>query len=76
MTGRNQLDIRKLAAELRAGRLVAILRDYTPVPSTICVVYPANRHVASKVRAFVDFMVERFGSGRDWNGCGHDSASS
>jgi DNA-binding transcriptional LysR family regulator len=63
------------AAELRAGRLVPILPDYTPVPSTICVVYPANRHVASKVRAFVDVMVQRFGSERDWNGCGDDPAS-
>ena len=28
--------------------------------------YPADRHLSTKVRAFVDFMVERFGPRPYW----------
>jgi DNA-binding transcriptional LysR family regulator len=35
-----------------------------PVP--ISAVYPAGRHRMAKVRAFIDFLVERF-SGQPWS---------
>ena len=47
--------------DLRLGSLIPLLPAYRPVPSTMCAVYPANRHVSPKVRAFIDFMVRRFG---------------
>ena len=46
--------------ELRAGRLVAILRDFATATANISVVYPSRRHLSAKVRAFADFMVVRF----------------
>jgi DNA-binding transcriptional LysR family regulator len=47
---------------IRAGRLAPILRGYGPVASGINVVYASRRHLSAKVRAFADFLVERFRS--------------
>jgi len=52
--------------ELAAGRLEAVLADAMPPPNGIYAVYPHNRHLSAKVRAFVDFLIERFGPGCDW----------
>ncbi|WP_428265032.1 LysR family transcriptional regulator [Haliangium sp.] len=52
---------------LRAGRLVRLLPDY-PVDTrqAIWAGYPAQRVVAPKVRAMIDFLVERFGPVPYW----------
>ena len=44
--------------DLRAGRLEPVLRDCEPPRRGIYAVYPHNRHLSAKVRAFVDFLVE------------------
>jgi LysR family transcriptional regulator, regulator for bpeEF and oprC len=44
------------------GRLVPILDKFAPSPQPIWVVYPQARHLTPKVRAFVDFMAEKFKS--------------
>jgi len=36
-------------------------------PAGIYVLYPHNRHLSAKVRAFVDFLVERFGREPAWD---------
>ena len=46
--------------DVRAGRLMPILREFEPPPLNIYVVYPSRRHLSAKVRAFADFLVERF----------------
>ena len=46
--------------DVRAGRLKPILVDFEPPPLPIYVVYPSRRHLSAKVRAFADFLVERF----------------
>jgi DNA-binding transcriptional LysR family regulator len=46
--------------DVRAGRLVPILRAFVPPPTAIHVVYPSRRHLSAKVRAFTDFLAERF----------------
>ncbi|HEX3631922.1 MAG TPA: LysR family transcriptional regulator [Casimicrobiaceae bacterium] len=46
--------------DIRAGRLVAILLEFQPPPGTIQLVYPSRRHLSAKVRAFADFLRERF----------------
>jgi hypothetical protein len=46
--------------DVRAGRLTPILRGFEPPPLNIYVVYPSRRHLSAKVRAFADFLVERF----------------
>ena len=51
---------------LREGKLKRILKDYRLPELGIHAVYPQTRHVAPKVRAFVDFLVKRFGKKPDW----------
>ena len=46
------------ARELEAGALRRILRKYEPDPIPISAVRPANRHPATKVTVFIDFLVE------------------
>jgi DNA-binding transcriptional LysR family regulator len=46
--------------ELRAGRLVTILRGFESTPAAIYFVYPSRRHLSAKVRAFADFLSARF----------------
>lgn len=48
-----------VAPEIDAGRLVPILTDWTLPSGPISAVYPSRRHLSAKVRAFVDFLVER-----------------
>jgi DNA-binding transcriptional LysR family regulator len=45
---------------VRAGRLKPILQEFEPPPLPIYVVYPSRRHLSAKVRAFADFLAERF----------------
>jgi DNA-binding transcriptional LysR family regulator len=51
--------------DVRAGRLKPILVEFEPPPMPIYVVYPSRRHLSAKVRAFADFLVERF-AGEKW----------
>jgi DNA-binding transcriptional LysR family regulator len=51
---------------LKGGRLVTILAKYQPAPYNIYAVYPSRRHLSAKVRAFVDFLVERFSRTSNW----------
>jgi DNA-binding transcriptional LysR family regulator len=46
--------------DVRAGRLVPILRHFEPPPGPIYVVYPSRRNLSAKVRAFADFLSARF----------------
>jgi DNA-binding transcriptional LysR family regulator len=47
---------------IRRGALVPILTDWHHVePVPLFVTYPSGRHLAPKVRAMVDFLVEEFG---------------
>src|SRR5437879_5535551 len=54
-----------VGADVRAGRLVRILRDFSPRAADIHVVYASRRHLSAKVRAFTDFLVQRF-TAADW----------
>jgi DNA-binding transcriptional LysR family regulator len=44
--------------EIRSGRLVPVLPDWSVATIPIHAVYPANRHIAMKVKSFVSFLVE------------------
>src|SRR5712675_597287 len=52
---------------LQSGRLVTVLDDYTAPPLTLRALYPHNRHLSAKVRAFVDFLASRFGQEPPWD---------
>ncbi|MCS3511081.1 DNA-binding transcriptional LysR family regulator [Pseudomonas grimontii] len=46
--------------DLRTGTLVEILPEYRSIELGIYVVYPTRKHLASKVRALISFLTERF----------------
>ncbi|WP_333682252.1 LysR family transcriptional regulator [Dyella sp.] len=46
--------------ELARGQLVQVLPDYTLGSRHYYAVYPRTRHVTSRVRAFVDYMLEYY----------------
>lgn len=48
------------APDVRAGLLKPILQQFESPPLPIYVVYPSRRHLSAKVRAFADFLAERF----------------
>jgi len=48
--------------ELADGLLEPVLVDFQRPPMGIFAVYPHRRHLAKKVRAFIDFLVDRFGA--------------
>ena len=53
---------------LQRGELVQILRDFPLVSDTaIWAVYPSSRLLAPKVRAFIDYFVDYFGSAPYWD---------
>jgi DNA-binding transcriptional LysR family regulator len=55
------------ADDLRQGRVATLLARYEPDPGTIYAVYPHARHLASKVRVFVDFLARRFAGEAEWH---------
>ena len=48
-----------VADQLRSGRLALVLTEMTPPPVPVHLVYPQNRMIAPKLRAFVDFAAPR-----------------
>ena len=52
--------------ELRKGRLVTVLEGYEAPSSPIYAVYPSRRFLPAKMRAFVDFLAERFTGMKGW----------
>ena len=52
---------------IRDGRLVPVLTDYGWPELSAYAVYPATRHLSSRVRAFVDFLVEHFAGEPAWD---------
>jgi DNA-binding transcriptional LysR family regulator len=57
--------------DIQRGALEMVFADYEVSPgaldTSIYAVFPYNRHLSPKVRALVDFFVERFGERRDWD---------
>lgn len=47
-----------VAPHLASGELVQVLQDWTRPPIPLHVVYPPNRHLSAKVRAFVEWAAE------------------
>jgi DNA-binding transcriptional LysR family regulator len=47
--------------EIVAGRLTTVLEDWKVIDLGLYAVFPHRRHLAAKVRAFVDFLAEHLG---------------
>jgi hypothetical protein len=50
-----------------AGELVRVLPSYEFEPTSIFAVYPSARQLSTKVRAVVDFLVEKFDDPPSWD---------
>ena len=55
-------------ADIKAARLVEVLRDYAAPVRPINLLYLRDRQMSPKLRSFVEFVVERFGGGADSEG--------
>jgi DNA-binding transcriptional LysR family regulator len=55
------------AEDLRSGRLVPVLCNFEPELIHVYAVYPHARHLAAKVRAFVDFLAGRYAGEPEWH---------
>ena len=53
--------------DLRSGALTRILLGCEPSPSEVYAVYPSNRLMSAKVRAFVDHLARRIGRMPYWD---------
>jgi DNA-binding transcriptional LysR family regulator len=53
--------------DLQSGALVSVLSEYLAQPLALHALYPHARHLSPKVRAFVDFLAERFGPRPYWD---------
>ncbi|MBB3660281.1 DNA-binding transcriptional LysR family regulator [Rhizobium sp. BK650] len=52
--------------DLAEGRLVPLLPEYRGVEFAINAVYPNKSHLPTKVRLFIDLLVDRFAEHRKW----------
>jgi len=52
---------------LRAGTLLRVLKPYKAPSLTLYAIYPPTRHLAMKVRLFIDFLVARFAGTPSWD---------
>ena len=53
--------------DLQAATMVSVLTEYVPQDGGLHAVYPHARHLSPKVRAFIDFLAERFGGQPYWD---------
>jgi DNA-binding transcriptional LysR family regulator len=61
------LPVYMVGEALQQGELVPLLRQFEVLPeSAIYLVYLPNRSLSSRVRALIDFLVERFGPTPSW----------
>ncbi len=52
--------------DLRAGRLVEVLREYQSGELGIYAVYPSRKHLSAKVRSFIDFLAAALALKSEW----------
>jgi len=68
--GLTLLPIWLVGRDIQRGALKIVLADYQVSPgaldTNIYAVFPHNRHLSAKVRAFVDFLRQRFGTRPYW----------
>lgn len=53
--------------DLITGQLRTVLNDYLLQPSSVFAIYPSRKYLAPKVRAFVDFLGEKYGPDPYWD---------
>ena len=58
----------EVEGELAAGRLVSVLDAYAAPPNGIYALFPQRKHLALRVRLWVDFLKQEYGRGDYWSG--------
>ncbi|MDZ4162504.1 MAG: LysR family transcriptional regulator [Burkholderiales bacterium] len=58
----------EVEADIAAGRLVPVLEDFAAPPNGIYAVFPQRKHLALRVRLWVDFLKQRYGQLQFWTG--------
>lgn len=53
--------------DIAQGRLVPVLEEFEATNLGIYAIYAHNRYLAAKVRVFIDFMANRFGTSPQWD---------
>jgi DNA-binding transcriptional LysR family regulator len=53
-----------VAADLAAGSLVEVLKDFKPSPTPVSLLYPQNRQLPLRVRVFIDWLTREFAAQR------------
>ena len=56
----------EVESEIASGRLQAVLEDYAAPPNGICAVFPHARHLPLRVRLWIDFLKQTYGSAAYW----------
>jgi len=60
----------EVEAEVASGRLVEVLAGYAAPPNGIYAVFPQRRHLALRVRLWIDFLKHHYASPVYWRGPG------
>ncbi len=55
-----------VAHELARGTLVPLLTDYRTLEFSLFALYPSRRQLSSKVRVFIDYLVDTIGKQPPW----------
>jgi DNA-binding transcriptional LysR family regulator len=50
----------EVEAEIANGRLVAVLEDFAAPPNGIYAVFPQRKHMALRVRLWIDFLKDNY----------------
>ena len=55
--------------EIERGALIPLMTQYTFSQLSAYAIYPQTRHLSQRVRAFVDFLIQRFEGAPYWDSC-------
>jgi DNA-binding transcriptional LysR family regulator len=58
----------EVQSEIAAGRLQTVLEDFAAPPNGIFAVFPHARHLPLRVRLWIDFLKQTYGSAAYWRG--------
>ena len=60
----------EVESEIAAGRLVAVLEEFAAPANGIYAVFPQRRHLALRVRLWIDFLKHHYSQPAFWRGAG------
>ena len=58
----------EVESDIAAGRLVTVLDDYAAPPNGIYALFPQRKHLALRVRLWIDFLKHHYGQADYWAG--------